>query len=239
MPGISYLGDGAVAVFRPAQHNLVRQLNNRWRTWMSGRCRSMIRDGVIGTKLKVKSVFYNFLSLCFSLRLFLRLSLSLSLLLALTTPAASQANWQVYVFIGEDCPICNYMGRPLAEIARRYEGKADFHAVFPVKRSNYKTAQLFKEQYEMMMYETHLDKDLALTRQLGATITPEVVITDREGQVYYRGRINSAYYAPGKMKHSSIRHDLDEALAALTSGESVVKPWPSAVGCYITMTTQN
>jgi len=156
-------------------------------------------------------------------------------LFVLAFNVSGQKRWNAYVFLGEECPICNYMGKPLSAIAKKYADDVTFHAVFPVKNSNYKTSQLFKEQYAMLSFETLLDRDQKLTKQLGATVTPEVVITDAEGDVYYRGRINSAYYAPGKMKHSSIKDDLDEALAALISGKKVSQPWPSAIGCYITM----
>ncbi|HZV71295.1 MAG TPA: redoxin domain-containing protein [Saprospiraceae bacterium] len=149
--------------------------------------------------------------------------------------AKAQKSWNVYVFLAEECPICNYMGKPLNALAKKYENDVAFHAVFPVKNSNYKTAQLFKQQYELFSFETILDKDQKITKQLGATITPEVFITDEQGEIYYRGRINSAYYAPGKMKHSSIKNDLDEALAAVINGKEVLQPWPSAIGCYITM----
>lgn len=120
-------------------------------------------------------------------------------------------------------------------MAKKYESSVDFHAVFPLKNSNYKTTQLFKQQYDMLSFETLLDKDQSLTKKLGASVTPEVVVTDHQGVIHYRGRINSAYYAPGKMKHSSIKDDLDEALASLLAGKSVPKPWPLPVGCYITM----
>ena len=147
---------------------------------------------------------------------------------------SAQKAWHVYVFIAEECPICNYMGKPLSELAKKYEGTVSFHAVFPTKNSNYKTAQLFKEQYGMMSFETLLDKDQAWTRKLGASITPEAVITDNTGEILYRGRINNAYYAPGKMKHSSIRPELEDALEMLTSGKKITQPWPPAIGCYIT-----
>ena len=148
---------------------------------------------------------------------------------------SAQKEWHVYAFLAEECPICNFMGKPLSSISKKYENNVSFHAVFPVKNSNYKTSQLFKQKYNLLDFETLLDKDQALAKKLGATITPEVIITDDEGNIKYRGRVNSAYYAPGKMKHSSIKHDLDEALAALTSGKEVAQPWPSAIGCYITM----
>lgn len=155
--------------------------------------------------------------------------------LAMHVHSTAQKVWHVYVFVAEECPVCNYMGKPLSTIATKYQDRVEFHAVFPFKNSNYKTSQLFKEQYEMLSYETLLDKDHRITKQLGASVTPEAVITDDTGAVYYRGRINSAYYAPGKMKHSAVKNDLDEALAILLSGGTVPKPWPTPVGCYITM----
>ncbi len=155
--------------------------------------------------------------------------------LAMSLHSPAQKVWHVYVFVAEECPVCNYMGKPLSTIASKYQDRVDFHAVFPFKNSNYKTSQLFKEQYEMLSFETLLDKDHRITKQLGASVTPEAVITDDTGAVYYRGRINSAYYAPGKMKHSAVKNDLDEALAILLSGGTVPKPWPTPVGCYITM----
>ena len=155
--------------------------------------------------------------------------------LAMSLHSPAQKVWHVYVFVAEECPVCNYMGKPLSTIATKYQDRVEFHAVFPFKNSNYKTSQLFKEQYEMLSFETLLDKDHRITKQLGASVTPEAVITDDTGAVYYRGRINSAYYAPGKMKHSAVKNDLDEALAILLSGRTVPKPWPTPVGCYITM----
>jgi len=149
--------------------------------------------------------------------------------------ASAQKDYHVYVFIAEECPICNYMGKPLSLVAKKYEDQVDFHAVFPVKNSNYKTSQLFKQQYDLLSFETILDKDQKLSKQLGASITPEVVVTKPEGEVLYRGRINSAFYAPGKMKHNSIKDDLDLVLANLASGKEVPQPWPPAIGCYITM----
>ncbi len=156
-------------------------------------------------------------------------------LVFLALSSFGQKDFHVYVFIAEECPVCNFMGKPLSVIAKKYEVNAAFHAVFPVKNSNYKTSQLFKQQYDMLTFETLLDKDQKITRALGATVTPEVVVTNEAGEIMYRGRINSAYYAPGKMKHSSIKDDLDQALSALFSGKKVAEPWPSAIGCYITM----
>ena len=155
-------------------------------------------------------------------------------MLATSVAVSAQKNWHVYVFIAEECPICNYMGKPLSALAKKYEGQVSFHAVFPTKNSNYKTSQQFKQQYDMASFETLLDKDHGLVKKFGVSVTPEAVITNEQGEVLYKGRINSAYYAPGKMKHSTIKADLDDALASLIAGKKILQPWPSAIGCYIT-----
>ena len=165
----------------------------------------------------------------------LKYFLALLFISYLSFDAAAQKTWHVYVFIAEECPICNYMGKPLNLIAEKYQDDVAFHAVFPVKNSNYKTARVFQEKYGMLSFETLLDKDQKLTKELGASVTPEAIVTNDQGDVVYRGRINNAYYAPGKMKHSSIKNELDEVLSLLTTGKQIPKPWPSAIGCYITM----
>ena len=167
-------------------------------------------------------------------------TLLLACLFCSLTFFAKSQQWHVYVFIAEQCPICNYMGKPLHDLGIKYE-KEDvaFHAIFPLKNSNYKTTYTFKEKYGMQMFETTLDKDQAISKKLGASVTPEAVITDDMGIVRYRGRINSAYYAPGKMKHSSIKNDLDQALTSLLSGQEAPAPWPAAIGCFITMYDSN
>ena len=166
-------------------------------------------------------------------------SLFLVFFCCLLTNSLRSQEWHVYVFMAEECPVCNYMGKPLQELAVKFQSAVTFHAVFPLKNSNYKTTHLFKEKYGLLLFETILDKDLALTKKLGATVTPEAVITDELGNVYYRGRINSAYYAPGKMKHSAIKNDLDEALSSLLSGHDPARPWPTAIGCFITIYASN
>ncbi|MEO6131608.1 MAG: hypothetical protein ABIQ02_07155, partial [Saprospiraceae bacterium] len=149
--------------------------------------------------------------------------------------ASAQKRWNVYVFFAEECPVSVYMAKPLSTIATKYADDVSFHAVFPLKNSSYTTAQLFKKDYQLNSFDILLDHEQKLASKLGASITPEAIITDETGQVVYRGRINSAFYAPGKMKHSAIKNDLDNALSTLVDGNAISQPWPMAIGCYITM----
>ena len=146
----------------------------------------------------------------------------------------SQENLQVYIFLAEECPISIYMTGSLKETARAFESVADFNAVFPNSRSNYKTLGVFVEEHEMNHFQRILDEDQSVSKKLGATVTPEAVITDSSGKVLYRGSISDAFYKLGRRKHGSVNEHLRDALHQIQKGGSVSQPWPTAVGCYIT-----
>ncbi len=66
--------------------------------------------------------------------------------------------------------------------------------------STVKSASSFKRKNKLALFTAKIDKDQSITKKMGATITPEVVITGADDSVLYRGRINDAYLEPGKKK---------------------------------------
>lgn len=142
----------------------------------------------------------------------------------------------VYAFVAEECPISIYMAGALSEISQSYYSKADFNLVFPLKSSNTKTANLFKTKNKLPLYNIVIDKNQGISKNLGASVTPEVIIIDADNKVLYKGRINDAYLEPGKRRHIFGSNDLNNALAMITEGKEFPKPWKKAIGCYITYT---
>lgn len=140
----------------------------------------------------------------------------------------------VYVFVAEECPISIFMCSSLKNIAEVYSDKADFILVFPLKTSTLKSANKFKSKNKLQQYAVRMDNQQTFTKQMGATVTPEVIITDSNDVIVYRGRINDAYLEPGKRRHIYNNNDLNFALSMITNGKEVPKPWKKAVGCYIT-----
>ncbi len=156
-------------------------------------------------------------------------------LLYLSISLQAQKDINVYVFLAEECPISIYMARPLQEVANSFDESANFYAVFPTKKSHYKSASLFKKKYKLPQFEILLDKDQSITKKLEASVTPEVVITNSDGAILYRGRISNAYSAPGKMKHGKRTNELKDIMAQISEGNAIPQPWNTAIGCYITM----
>lgn len=149
-------------------------------------------------------------------------------------PMFGQTSYTVYVFLAEECPVCNYIGKTLKKVSEEYDAEFKFVAVFPQKLSNYKTSSVFKKKYGLNGFLIELDHDLEITNKYNASITPEVVVVDKEDNILYRGRVNNSYASPGRMRHGKVTEDLKMALMDITKGKKIAKPWPDPIGCYIT-----
>ncbi len=146
----------------------------------------------------------------------------------------AQQELKVYVFFAEECPISIYMTQPHREVAKQHQDKIQYYAVFPQQKSHLKSAILFKEEYGLDNFEIIMDRKQVVTQELSASVTPEAIVTNTEGEILYRGRISNAYSAPGKMKHGKRTNELITIIEQLQSGKTIPQPWENAVGCYIT-----
>ena len=140
----------------------------------------------------------------------------------------------VYAFVAEDCPISIFMASSLKNVSDKYGDKINFYLVFPFSISTRKAAAAFKTNNLLSAFVIKMDKQHRLTKKLGATVTPEVIIIGANDTILYQGRINDAYAQPGKRKHIYSSNDLSTALDCITNGREMPKPWKRAVGCYIT-----
>jgi hypothetical protein len=153
---------------------------------------------------------------------------------SITCSFSQEKKISVYAFVAEDCPISIFMASSLKTVADMYAGKINFYLVFPFSTSTNKSATAFKAKNKLTLFTNKIDKDQRITNKLGATVTPEVVITGADETILYQGRINDAYQEPGKRKHIYSNNDLATALENITNGKEMPRPWRRAVGCYIT-----
>jgi thiol-disulfide isomerase/thioredoxin len=140
----------------------------------------------------------------------------------------------VYIIVSEECPICIHMTLPLKNIHQKYKDKVNFKLIFPVALSNYKTMVLFQKKYGLENFEGIIDEDQSITKKLGATVTPEAIVENKNSKIIYRGRINDDYFSIGRLRKAANKSDLTEAIDAALSDKSIELPWPKAIGCYIT-----
>ena len=138
-----------------------------------------------------------------------------------------------YVFLAPTCPISQAVTPELRTLAATYGARGiRFVGVFPDETLTAADLTAFGRDYQLKV-PLQADPGQALARRLGATITPEVAVTDAAGALLYRGRINDQYARLGVRRTVMQRHELADALAAVVAGRPVAVARTEAVGCLI------
>lgn len=161
-------------------------------------------------------------------------SLLCSLYLTPLAPFKNSSQYDVYIVVSEECPICQNLKHELQNINQNVEPNFKLHLVFPFNNSNYKSASLFKKKLQLDNFEVILDQDQSLAKKLGATVVPEAFVVDQAETILYQGRVDNRYTRPGKKKNGSKKRDLWYAMMHVVNGTEISEPWPEAVGCFIT-----
>jgi len=156
------------------------------------------------------------------------------LVVCCTTFSFGQNKFTAYIFMAEECPVCNYLGKSLKKLSSDFAEQVDFVAVFPQRLSNIKTASEFKKKYQLTAFTVEIDHNRLITNKYNAAVTPEVVLVNNKDEILYQGRIDNSYAAPGRMRHGRVQEDLRLVIQKVLAGGKVSKPWPDPIGCYIT-----
>jgi hypothetical protein len=149
----------------------------------------------------------------------------------LLAPAGSQLD--VVFFIATDCPISNRYAPEIQRICNDYRARGvHCWTVYP-DAPDAKTIAQHRHDFGFGdAVPAVIDRDRALVRLVGPTVTPEAAIYSSAGRVY-RGRIDDLYVDVGRSRRAATRHDLRAALDATLAGQPVAAAQTEAVGCFI------
>jgi thiol-disulfide isomerase/thioredoxin len=162
------------------------------------------------------------------------LTLFIPMLLTSTppTPESERTSLDIYFFVAETCPICQYYTAKINQIAK---DNPDHNVilVFPNALSSDETIAKFKKKYKLDV-DMKLDPDHDLVQKFGATVTPEVVVYDASADsVFYQGRIDDNYARVGQRRLEIQSDDLVDALIAINNDTPIATGKTQPVGCYI------
>jgi len=141
----------------------------------------------------------------------------------------------VYLFLLEDCVICQYYTIALKEMYQQYSSEhLAFKGIFPNQHSNKNTIQSFQEKYDIP-FPLERDYYQDFTKQMGVTVTPTVVVYDEiKQEILYRGRIDDSYYRIGKRRTVTSTSELEDVLADISQGIDITLSETTPIGCFIT-----
>lgn len=141
----------------------------------------------------------------------------------------------VYVFLSETCPICQNQTFYLRELQTQFAGKKiGFVGVFPNENfSTKESIEKFGRKYRLN-FTLVKDENQVLTTELGATITPQVIVYQHSTkQTKYNGMINNGFERVGRRRQVITDFYLRDALIALVEGKTVTLSETKPVGCFI------
>lgn len=142
------------------------------------------------------------------------------------------AKLQVVLFVTVDCPISNRYTSEYKRLISTF-GRQKVSFAFAYVDLSASREEILKHRREFgLPGSAFVDSQHAVTRLLGATVTPEAVVLDAKGILRYRGRVNDRYLDHGKPR-AEVRDDLRLALEALLNNKEPDLTDTGAVGCPI------
>lgn len=133
---------------------------------------------------------------------------------------------KVFVFINTECPISQkYQGKFTQTI------KANTYWVFPGQQDTNEIKSFLK--YDSLSPDRCiLDVSYQLCKQIGATVTPEAIVTE-DGKVKYSGKIDNRFKNLGSNEMEPDTNFVENALTSLRNHEPIEIKKNQAIGCFI------
>jgi Redoxin len=139
----------------------------------------------------------------------------------------------VLVFAASDCPISNRYVPEIARLNKEFSSHGvRFWWVFPNPEDRAPVVSQHVKDFAIHE-DTLLDRDQALVKRAGATVTPEAAVFTADLREVYHGRIDDRYLDIGQERPQPQRHDLEAAIAAALAGRPIPQPGGPPVGCSI------
>lgn len=138
-------------------------------------------------------------------------------------------NGTVVIFLSTMCPVVNrfYKDR-IAAFAKDYQAKGV--NIVGINANSSETAEQIKANTEERSYvfPVLIDKGNAVADKLGASVTPEVFLFDKDNKLVYRGAIDN-----DRTGEKITANYLRDAVEATLAGKTIAKTETASFGCGI------
>jgi len=145
----------------------------------------------------------------------------------------------VYVFMGEDCRICQYYTPVFKDLHEKYaSSQIKFVGLFPNRYSTDEQIERYKTKYGIP-FDLKREYFQTKAKKFDVRVTPEVVVFDeKQGIVLYQGRIDDSYVTVGKRRQIIKNKDLDDALQSIILNKLIKTKETTAIGCFVNYVKQ-
>ncbi len=157
----------------------------------------------------------------------------ISIVLLMSMWAKAGDSLTLYLFLLDDCVICQSYSIKLTQLYNNYGEEVTFLGVFPNFSSKPERIKAFNEKYGIQ-FPTITDYSKNLTHKFDVKVTPEVVVFNESSQqIIYKGRIDNEFFNLGKRRSVVTTNELEEVLMSIAAGNIHTFENTKAVGCFI------
>jgi hypothetical protein len=188
--------------------------------------------------MRILNVFFVFV-FCFfvieSLRAQVPASVSFKLISGktITTEKLLENDLTVLFFLMPECPLCENYTLNIKKVQEYSKGRLmGVWGVFSGDAYSKSEISSYLKKFNMGL-PSILDVDKVLSSGLGATVTPEVFVLNKQGVVLYSGKIDNWLEKLGHKRPVVTEFYLDDAIRSVLSGGLPAVRRTEPVGCFI------
>jgi thiol-disulfide isomerase/thioredoxin len=137
-------------------------------------------------------------------------------------------------FFNPDCPCSRFNIQHFSNLVKTYGQQLTFIAVVQTSDDT-KTSEYFEQKYKLHI-PVIADTDKQIATAYGVYATPQAVILNKNGSIYYRGNYNQSRYCTNK--NSNFAQMAIDSLLAGKQMPGFVEMASKAYGCELPDTTQ-
>ncbi len=139
----------------------------------------------------------------------------------------------VLFILSPECPLCLDYAYTFRTLQEEYGARGfRFVGVFPGNFFSESEIRKYCSRFQLD-FPMVLDPEYQLIHDLGAGTTPEALLLDENGQIFYQGSIDNWAYEVGQKRLKPTEHYLRDALQAMEKGLSPPVARTKPVGCLI------
>ena len=135
-----------------------------------------------------------------------------------------------YAFLHPACPLAREYGPVLGTLADEFAAEGIRFVGVVCEGDDAGAVEAYRRVFGIP-FPVRFDRTFTLAEALDATVTPEVVLVDRERRIRYAGRIDDRYKIRGVMSPGTPDAELRAALVDLVAGREIREPRTEAAGC--------
>lgn len=148
-------------------------------------------------------------------------------------PINDSISYYVLILISPECPLCKNYTKVLGELNRAYNKQVSFFGIIPGTSYTARSVKSFCKEYKIE-FPMYIDDQFTLTKAIGANVTPEVFLINKNNEIIYQGLIDNWMVKLGVNRVAATEHYLEEMIKAAISGQATVFPKQTkAIGCRI------